>query len=104
MFPCSRGLRSICFTLPGVPEPYRVFERSLDHLKALHGKHKLLNYGKALTHIFNPAGAFAHFFRSLSPKASQLIVSYDEHEVNNTFKFGVIYQKFGQVRVVLSSF
>lgn len=40
----------------------------------------------------------------LSPKASQLIVSFDEHEVNNTFKFGVIYQKFGQVRVVLSVF
>uniref|UniRef100_A0A3Q3J3F8 Rap-GAP domain-containing protein n=1 Tax=Monopterus albus TaxID=43700 RepID=A0A3Q3J3F8_MONAL len=29
--------------------------------------------------------------------ASQLIVAYDEHEVNNTFKFGVIYQRFGQV-------
>uniref|UniRef100_A0A6Q2YZV2 Rap-GAP domain-containing protein n=1 Tax=Esox lucius TaxID=8010 RepID=A0A6Q2YZV2_ESOLU len=29
-------------------------------------------------------------------QASQLIVGYDEHEVNNTFKFGVIYQKFGQ--------
>uniref|UniRef100_A0A672N1X8 Rap-GAP domain-containing protein n=1 Tax=Sinocyclocheilus grahami TaxID=75366 RepID=A0A672N1X8_SINGR len=29
-------------------------------------------------------------------KASQMIVSFDEHEVNNTFKFGVIYQKFGQ--------
>lgn len=26
-----------------------------------------------------------------------MIVSYDEHEVNNTFKFGVIYQKFRQV-------
>ncbi|XP_047463519.1 rap1 GTPase-activating protein 2-like [Mugil cephalus] len=33
----------------------------------------------------------------LYPKASQLIVSYDEHEVSNTFKFGVVYQKFGQV-------
>ncbi|KAF7643776.1 hypothetical protein LDENG_00233460 [Lucifuga dentata] len=33
----------------------------------------------------------------LYPKASQLIVNYDEHEVNNTFKFGVIYQCFGQV-------
>ncbi|XP_067112751.1 rap1 GTPase-activating protein 2-like [Osmerus mordax] len=33
----------------------------------------------------------------LYPKASQLIVSYDEHEVNDTFKFGVIYQKLGQV-------
>ncbi|XP_044077244.1 rap1 GTPase-activating protein 2-like isoform X7 [Siniperca chuatsi] len=33
----------------------------------------------------------------LYPKASQLILNYDEHEVNNTFKFGVIYQRFGQV-------
>ncbi|XP_030009818.1 rap1 GTPase-activating protein 2-like isoform X2 [Sphaeramia orbicularis] len=33
----------------------------------------------------------------LYPKASHLIVNYDEHEVNNTFKFGVIYQRFGQV-------
>uniref|UniRef100_A0AAX7T782 Rap-GAP domain-containing protein n=1 Tax=Astatotilapia calliptera TaxID=8154 RepID=A0AAX7T782_ASTCA len=33
----------------------------------------------------------------LYPKASQLIVNYDEHEVNNTYKFGVIYQRFGQV-------
>ncbi|XP_073790313.1 rap1 GTPase-activating protein 2b isoform X4 [Danio rerio] len=32
----------------------------------------------------------------LYPKGSQLIVNYDEHELNNTFKFGVIYQKFGQ--------
>ncbi|XP_062867263.1 rap1 GTPase-activating protein 2b [Trichomycterus rosablanca] len=32
----------------------------------------------------------------LYPRGSQLIVDYDEHEVNNTFKFGVIYQKFGQ--------
>uniref|UniRef100_A0A8D3AG93 Rap-GAP domain-containing protein n=1 Tax=Scophthalmus maximus TaxID=52904 RepID=A0A8D3AG93_SCOMX len=29
--------------------------------------------------------------------ASQLIVNYDEHEVNNTFKFGVVFQRFGQV-------
>ncbi|KAM4590360.1 rap1 GTPase-activating protein 2a isoform 4-T4 [Fundulus diaphanus] len=32
----------------------------------------------------------------LYPRASLLIVAYDEHEVNNTFKFGVVYQKFGQ--------
>lgn len=30
-------------------------------------------------------------------QASQLIVNYDEHEVNSTFKFGVVYQSFGQV-------
>lgn len=34
---------------------------------------------------------------SVHVQGSQLIVAYDEHEVNNTFKFGVIYQKFGQV-------
>ncbi|XP_067866618.1 rap1 GTPase-activating protein 2-like isoform X3 [Heterodontus francisci] len=32
----------------------------------------------------------------LYPKASQLIVAYDEHEINNNFKFGVIYQKIRQ--------
>lgn len=34
-------------------------------------------------------------------QGSQLIVAYDEHEVNNTFKFGVVYQKFGQVSNIL---
>lgn len=33
-----------------------------------------------------------------------MIVSYDEHEVNNTFKFGVIYQKFRQVSCPHSAF
>lgn len=32
-------------------------------------------------------------------QASQMIVSYDEHDVNNTFKFGVIYQKARQVSI-----
>ncbi|XP_042371605.1 rap1 GTPase-activating protein 2-like, partial [Plectropomus leopardus] len=41
--------------------------------------------------------ASLRFSPVLYPKASQLIVGYDEHEVNNTFKFGVIYQRFGQV-------
>lgn len=31
-----------------------------------HGKHKRLNYGKALTHIFTPVGAFSHFLFSLA--------------------------------------
>uniref|UniRef100_A0A3B4A8H6 Rap-GAP domain-containing protein n=1 Tax=Periophthalmus magnuspinnatus TaxID=409849 RepID=A0A3B4A8H6_9GOBI len=30
-------------------------------------------------------------------QASELIVNFDEHEVNSTFKFGVILQRFGQV-------
>ncbi|KAG9485915.1 hypothetical protein GDO78_008806, partial [Eleutherodactylus coqui] len=33
----------------------------------------------------------------LYPKSSQMIVAYDEHEINNTFKFGVIYQQLKQV-------
>ncbi|KAM8862694.1 rap1 GTPase-activating protein 1-like isoform 12-T12 [Spinachia spinachia] len=32
----------------------------------------------------------------LHPKASRLIVAFDEHVISNNFKFGVIYQKFGQ--------
>ncbi|KAM4740572.1 rap1 GTPase-activating protein 1 isoform 2-T2 [Anableps anableps] len=30
------------------------------------------------------------------PQASRLIVTFDEHVISNNFKFGVIYQKFGQ--------
>ena len=30
-----------------------------------------------------------------------MIVSYDEHDVNNTFKFGVIYQKARQVSSIV---
>lgn len=36
-------------------------------------------------------------FCSYILQASQMIVSYDEHDVKNTFKFGVIYQKARQV-------
>lgn len=35
-------------------------------------------------------------------KASRLIVTFDEHVISNNFKFGVIYQKFAQVRSPLS--
>lgn len=34
---------------------------------------------------------------SSRPQASRLIVTFDEHVISNNFKFGVIYQKFGQV-------
>ncbi|XP_027012692.2 rap1 GTPase-activating protein 2b isoform X2 [Tachysurus fulvidraco] len=40
-------------------------------------------------------GSF-RFSPVLYPRGSQLIMNYDEHELNNTFKFGVIYQNFGQ--------
>ncbi|XP_038597237.1 rap1 GTPase-activating protein 1-like isoform X3 [Tachyglossus aculeatus] len=36
------------------------------------------------------------FFPVLYPKASQLIVAFDEHIISNNFKFGVIYQRAGQ--------
>lgn len=32
-----------------------------------------------------------------SRQASRLIVTFDEHVISNNFKFGVIYQKLGQV-------
>ncbi|KAB0379403.1 hypothetical protein FD755_007187 [Muntiacus reevesi] len=36
------------------------------------------------------------FYPVLYPKASCLIVTFDEHVISNNFKFGVIYQKLGQ--------
>ncbi|KAM8796371.1 rap1 GTPase-activating protein 1 [Eudromia elegans] len=36
------------------------------------------------------------FYPVLYPKASRLIVAFDEHVLSNKFKFGVIYQKLGQ--------
>ncbi|XP_066547636.1 rap1 GTPase-activating protein 1 isoform X10 [Amia ocellicauda] len=36
------------------------------------------------------------FYPVLYPKASRLVVTFDEHVISNNFKFGVIYQKFGQ--------
>uniref|UniRef100_A0A8B9QQ55 RAP1 GTPase activating protein n=1 Tax=Apteryx owenii TaxID=8824 RepID=A0A8B9QQ55_APTOW len=36
------------------------------------------------------------FYPVLYPKASRLIVAFDEHVISNNFKFGVIYQKLGQ--------
>ncbi|XP_037125379.1 rap1 GTPase-activating protein 2-like isoform X6 [Syngnathus acus] len=50
-----------------------------------------------LTKLLCDDAAGLRFSPVLYPKASQLIVNYDEHEVNNTFKFGVIFQRFGQV-------
>ncbi|KAM6172984.1 rap1 GTPase-activating protein 1 isoform 2-T2 [Erethizon dorsatum] len=36
------------------------------------------------------------FYPVLYPKASRLVVTFDEHVISNNFKFGVIYQKLGQ--------
>ncbi|NXH13719.1 RPGP1 protein, partial [Bucco capensis] len=40
------------------------------------------------------------FYPVLYPKASRLILAFDEHVLSNHFKFGVIYQKLGQVQGV----
>lgn len=37
------------------------------------------------------------FHPVLSSKGSELVVVYDEHRLIKNFKFGVIYQRFGQV-------
>lgn len=36
------------------------------------------------------------FYPVLSLKGSELIMAYDEHTLTHCFKFGIIYQKFGQ--------
>ncbi|XP_055358160.1 rap1 GTPase-activating protein 2-like isoform X3 [Betta splendens] len=50
-----------------------------------------------LAKLLSGEAASLRFSPVVYPKASQLILNYDEHQVNNTFKFGVIYQRFGQV-------
>ncbi|KAK6477337.1 rap1 GTPase-activating protein 1 isoform X1 [Huso huso] len=39
----------------------------------------------------------AQFYPAVFPKASQLIVAFDEHLLSNNFKFGVLYQREGQI-------
>ncbi|XP_015678149.1 rap1 GTPase-activating protein 2 [Protobothrops mucrosquamatus] len=82
-------------------EYLRIILRS--KVKTLHERIPLAGLSK-LPNIPQIAKAFCDdatglkFHPVLYPKASQLIVSYDEHELNNTFKFGVIYQKFKQTQ------
>ncbi|XP_010183562.1 PREDICTED: rap1 GTPase-activating protein 2, partial [Mesitornis unicolor] len=82
-------------------EYLRIILRS--KVKTLHERIPLAGFSK-LPSIPQIAKAFCDdasglkFNPVLYPKASQMIVSYDEHEVNNTFKFGVIYQKFRQTQ------
>uniref|UniRef100_A0A183CD73 Rap-GAP domain-containing protein n=1 Tax=Globodera pallida TaxID=36090 RepID=A0A183CD73_GLOPA len=37
------------------------------------------------------------FYPIAFPGGSELILQFDEHVISNTYKFGVIYQKFGQI-------
>ncbi|KAM7139485.1 rap1 GTPase-activating protein 2 isoform 1-T1 [Macrochelys suwanniensis] len=80
-------------------EYLRIILRS--KLKTLHERIPLAGLSKfpsipQIAKAFCDDASGLKFNPVLYPKASQMIVSYDEHEVNNTFKFGVIYQKFKQ--------
>ena len=33
----------------------------------------------------------------IAPKANEFILKFDEHSIMDKFKFGVLYQKFGQL-------
>uniref|UniRef100_A0A8C0J1V0 RAP1 GTPase activating protein 2 n=1 Tax=Chelonoidis abingdonii TaxID=106734 RepID=A0A8C0J1V0_CHEAB len=80
-------------------EYLRIILRS--KLKTLHERIPLAGLSKfpsipQIAKAFCDDASGLKFNPVLYPKASQMIVSYDEHELNNTFKFGVIYQKFKQ--------
>ncbi|XP_063107112.1 rap1 GTPase-activating protein 2 isoform X3 [Cavia porcellus] len=87
-----------CEEVEGI-EYLRIILRS--KLKTVHERIPLAGLSK-LPSVPQIAKAFCDdavglkFNPVLYPKASQMIVSYDEHDVNNTFKFGVIYQKARQ--------
>ena len=51
----------------------------------------------ALAKLASPQLSLASLQPVLCPKASELLVSYDEHVLVNNFKFGVIYQRVGGV-------
>ncbi|XP_053305984.1 rap1 GTPase-activating protein 1-like [Spea bombifrons] len=50
-----------------------------------------------MAHLLCEDLAVDRMFPVLYLKASQLLVTFDEHVINNNFKFGVIYQKAAQV-------
>lgn len=56
-----------------------------------------LHYSSSLSHHCLCIRHILTFSYTVSPQASRLIVTFDEHVISNNFKFGVIYQKFGQV-------
>lgn len=49
-----------------------------------------------MVRVLNEQIQVDHFMPVLCPKASQLISVYDEHVLVSHFKFGVLYQRYGQ--------
>ncbi|GAB6031292.1 Rap1 GTPase-activating protein 2, variant 2 [Chamberlinius hualienensis] len=46
--------------------------------------------------LLNDEVSVTRFYPVLFPKGSEMISVYDEHVLVNTYKFGIIYQRFGQ--------
>jgi len=53
-------------------------------------------YISHLLQLLNEQLNVDQFSPVLCPRASQLIAAYDEHVLVSNFKFGVLYQRFGQ--------
>lgn len=49
-----------------------------------------------MAQLLNEGISVDNFMPVLCPKSSNLIASYDEHVLVSNFKFGVLYQRFGQ--------
>lgn len=49
-----------------------------------------------IARVLNEDISAERFYPVMFAKGSEMIVAYDEHVLVNTFKFGVIYQRFGQ--------
>ena len=49
-----------------------------------------------LLQMLNEEISTDRFSPILCPRASELIATYDEHVLVSTFKFGVLYQRYGQ--------
>ena len=52
----------------------------------------------ALAKLLNDQLSIEHLTPVVCPRASQLIAAYDEHVLVSQFKFGVLYQRFGQTK------
>ncbi|XP_054716776.1 rap1 GTPase-activating protein 1-like [Uloborus diversus] len=81
-------------------EQVRVLIRTKDGLL-----HDVFLVDPMTAHTLNPAqiakimcgeAVVDRFTPILFPRASEMLMAYDEHILVNTFKFGIIYQKYGQ--------
>ena len=56
----------------------------------------ILNFVFSVLQLLNDQLSVTNLLPVLSCKTSQLIAAYDEHVLVSHFKFGVLYQKYGQ--------